>query len=47
MCVVNTRKKYGAQTFYINNKELWDIVNNIVEFNINGHVAENVVEVKY
>ena len=33
--------------FHTNNKELWDFVNNIVEFNINEHVAENVVEVKY
>jgi UDP-galactopyranose mutase len=33
--------------FHTNNKELRDFVNNIVEFNINGHVAENVVKVKY
>jgi UDP-galactopyranose mutase len=28
--------------FHTNNKELRDFVNNIVEFNINGHVAENL-----
>ena len=33
--------------FHTNNKELRDFVNNIVEFNINGLVAENAVEVKY
>lgn len=46
MCVVNTRKKIGARMFHTNNKELWDFVNNIVEFNINGLVAENVAEAK-
>lgn len=33
--------------FYTNNKEFRDFVNNIVEFNINGHVAENVLKAKY
>ena len=33
--------------FHTKNKELRDFVNNIVEFNINGHVAENVVNAKY
>ena len=39
--------KCGLQLFHTNNKKLWDFVNNIVEFNINKLVTENVVEAKY